>query len=136
MSLLLLLVGASSATPDTHDGIGDWAKYREYQKRVSKQRAKLLETEKQDQQRKLELRKELTRLYKGLPEEEVKTVLVAKEPEKKIKQQNFDGMIDILAALSKNIADIQEYRGILARETLRREQEDEDEMESLLMVIL
>ena len=136
MSLLLLLVGASSATPDTHDGIGDWAKYREYQKRVAKQRAKLLETEKQDQQRKLELRKELTRLYKGLPEEEVKTVLVAKEPEKKIKQQNFDGMIDILAALSKNIADIQEYRGILARETLRREQEDEDEMESLLMVIL
>ena len=129
---------------DTHDGVFDERKYRKLQERLRRQREQL---ETQDDQRKGKLRKELLRLYRGLPEDQIeraKEQLALKQPEAKAESRqsdNIDNILPVLESMSANIANaqaslIQEYRGILARESLRQEAEEEDELETIITAVL
>ena len=144
MSLLLLFVGSpfGSVPPvvtpaDTHDGVWDERLYKKYQEQLRKQREQLARDERNDKQRKSQLRKELVRLYRGLPEEETKQALVeAKQPVKA-----KDAILPALEAASLGRgrvqqALIQEYKAILAREALRAEMDEEDELETIITDIL
>lgn len=140
MSLLLLFAGVGKR--DRHDGVWDEDTYRKYQERLRRQREKLAQQEQADEKRKLELRKELTRLYRGLSEEQKSPVLAKQSIQKTVRtEKNFAGVIAALAGLSSQLEAaqaslIREYREIEKRDLLRRENEEEDDLEVILMGIL
>ena len=150
MSLILLFAGAKSGvkpvvTKDTHDGVWDEKSWRKLQERLRKQREALAA---QDDKRKHELRKELVRLYRGLPEEQIeeakKQITAARSQSieaKPAKRDRIGTILPVLDSMSNNLAAlqsalVQEYKGILAREALRIDAEEEDEFESIITAIL
>ena len=148
MSLILLFVGAKSGVgpvvvKDTHDGVWDEKSWRKLQERLRKQREALAA---QDDKRKHELRKELVMLYRGLPEEQIEEAKkqIAAQPQtietKPAKRDRIETILPVLDSMSNNLAAlqsalVQEYKGILAREALRIEAEEEDEFESIITAI-
>ena len=128
---------------DTHDGVWDADLYAKYQERLRKRREQLARDERNDKQRKTHLRKELVRLYRGLPEEQIEKAkeLAPELKDDKSISSNIDHALPVLDSASVNLDRmhrqlIQEYKGILAREALRVEMEEEDELESIITAVL
>ncbi len=129
--------GAVETIIDTHDLVWDDETYRKYQERLKKLRESRERDERRLEKRKLNLRKELTQLYRGLPLEVIaEAPLVEPELTAKAaaKPQNFDAIIGNLERLSAHLNTaqinlVQEYRRI-------EEEADEADLEIILMEIL
>ena len=146
MSLLLLLgVGAGNVGPthDKHDGgfaKKDWDRYQE---RLRKRREELERTEDEDKRRKIELRKQLTRLYRGLPEDQIEAKPATNQEQSEVSRSvpDFGTIIAGLDRVSNELkanqaALVNEWKAIELREKLRIEQEEEDEIEMIILSVL
>ncbi len=144
MSLLLFFTGAGNVGPrhDRHDGgfaKKDWDRYQE---RLRKRREELERTEDEDKRRKIELRKQLTRLYRGLPEQiEAKPATNQEQTKVSRSVPDFGTIIAGLDRVSNELkanqaALVNEWKAIELRERLRREQEEEDEIEMIILSVL
>lgn len=139
MSLLLFFTGVGRGRRnDRHDGVWDERKWKKYQELLRKRRKALAEQERKAKARRLTLRKELTNLYRGLPEEQKETIAAAPSLSVVQEPQAFThilaGLASIQQGLSKNKqALISEYLEITRR---IQEQDEEDELEMILMAVL
>lgn len=139
MSLLLFFTGVGRVgRQDRHDGVWDERKWKKYQEQLRKRRKAPAEQERKDKARRLTLRKELTSLYRGFPEEQKETIAAAPSLPVVQEPQSFThilaGLASIQQGLSKNKqALINEYLEITRR---IQEQDEEDELEMILMAVL
>ena len=146
MSLLLLLgVGAGNVGPrhDKHDGGFAKSDWDRYQKRLRRRQEDLERLEEADQKRKIELRKQLTRLYRGLPEEQIEAKPATNQEQSKVSRSvpDFGTIIAGLDRISNELkanqaALVNEWKEIERRDRLRKEQEEEEEIEMILLSVL
>jgi hypothetical protein len=148
MSLLLFFAGGANVGPthDKHDGGFAKKDWDRYQDRLRRRREELERLEDQDQKRKVELRKQLTRLYRGLPEEQkeqIEAKPATNQEQRKVSRSvpDFGSVIARLDSLSNDLkanqyALVNEWKIIEQRDKLRREQEDEEEIEMILLAVL
>jgi outer membrane translocation and assembly module TamA len=122
---------------DTHDVVWDEKTYRKYQKQLKKRAAREAREFEQRQAKSAKLRKDLLKLYRGVPETELAPAIEAPAaaPVKLAPTaQNLDNILLQLSAIESRLSTAQAR--IIAEYRAEMERQDEEEIELLLMEIL
>lgn len=126
-------------TPDTHDGTFDEKTYRKYQEQLKKRAAREAREFEQAQAKNAKLRKDLLKLYRGVPETvlapAIEAPAAAAQPVKLAPlEQNLDSILLQLSAIESRLSTAQAR--IIAEYRAEMERQDEEEIELILMEIL
>lgn len=134
---MLLLFFAGVANPaDRHDLVFDSDTWRKYQEELKKRAAREKRDLEEAAAKSARLRKDLLKLYRGIPEAELApiTEAPAQEPVKlPAKEENLDRIYVQLAALQSQLPILQAK--LIAEYRAEMDRQDEEEIEMLLMEI-